>query len=176
MNGGPVKQESLRPHDVCVLLALALEPAETYRQLAETVGLSLGETHNAAKRLELAQLAAPGNAPVNKKGTLEFISYGVPYVFPAQVGGPTRGIPTAFSAPPLQGEISAPEAMVWPSPIGGARGPSLTPLSHTVSHIWKTSQSLYELLALVDAVRVGRARERDRARACLKDILDRRAR
>lgn len=168
-----MRQESLRPHDVCVLLALALQPEASYRQLAETVGLSLGETHNAAKRLELARLAAPGDAPVNKKGTLEFISYGVPYVFPAQVGGPTRGIPTAFSAPPLQREISGSEAVVWPSASGSTRGPSLTPLSHTVSHIWETSQPLYELLALVDAIRVGRARERKWAREQLRDILDR---
>lgn len=166
-----MKQESLRPHDVCVLLAIALQPEASYRQLAEAVGLSLGETHNSAKRLKLARLAAPGDAPVNKKGSLEFLAYGVPYAFPAQVGAPTRGIPTAFSAPPLQREISGSDIIVWPSADGSMRGTSLAPLSHTVSHIWQTSQPLYELMALVDAIRVGRAREREWAREQLRDIL-----
>lgn len=167
-----MRQESLRPHDVCVLLALALQPVVTYRELAQVVGLSLGETHNASKRLELARLAAPGKAPVSKRGTLEFLSFGVPYVFPAQVGSPMRGIPTAFSAPPIASEIRSSEPIVWPSARGTARGPSLVPLSGVVEHIWESNKQLYHLIALVDAIRVGRARERSLARESLQNFLD----
>ena len=88
-----LKQEYLRPHDVCVLLQLAVWPWRTFRDLSAAVGLSLGETHNSAKRLELARLAAPGVSQVNVEGVLEFLSFGIPYVFPAQLGVPARGIP-----------------------------------------------------------------------------------
>jgi len=36
------EQKSLRPHDVCVLLQISLDPEPTFRDLARLVGLSLG--------------------------------------------------------------------------------------------------------------------------------------
>ncbi len=166
-----LKQEYLRPHDVCVLLQLAASPWGTFRGLSAAVGLSLGETHNSTKRLELARLAAPGVSQVNVEGVLEFLSFGVPYVFPAQLGVPARGIPTAFSAPPLANEIVSDESVVWPSPNGPERGVSLLPLCPSATVIWEKNPKLYTLLTLVDAIRIGRARERRMARAHLEDAL-----
>ncbi len=171
MNPVMPKQEYLRPHDVCVLLQLAVRPWGTFRDLSAAVGLSLGETHNSAKRLELARLAAPGVSQVNVEGALEFLSFGVPYVFPAQLGAPARGVPTAFSAPPLANEIVGDESRVWPSPNGPARGVSLLPLCPSATVIWEKNPELYTLLTLVDAVRTGRARERRMARAHLEHAL-----
>ena len=158
------KQEYLRPHDVCVLLQLAMRPRSTFRDLAGAVGLSLGEAHNAAKRLELARLVILGEPSVNLAGALEFLTAGVPYSFPPQMGPLSRGIPTAFSAPPLAGEFRSEEMVVWPSPKGSSRGVSLTPLSPTVTEIWEKNPDLYRLLTLIDALRIGRARERQMAR------------
>ena len=167
-----MKQEYLRPHDVCVLLQLAIEPQSSFRDLAGAVALSLGETHNAAKRLELARLVMLGAASsVNLKGTFEFLTSGVPYAFPALVGPASRGIPTAFSAPPMRDEFPGHEPVVWPSPLGGIRGASLTPLTPSVAEIWERNTELYHLMALVDALRMGRARERQKARKCLETAL-----
>ena len=54
----PMKRQplSLRPHDVCVLLQFALKPQMTFRDLSDLVGLSLGEVHNATKRLAVSRL------------------------------------------------------------------------------------------------------------------------
>lgn len=168
-----MRQESLRPHDVCVLLGLTLHPDATYRALAGVVGLSLGETHNASKRLELARLVAPGRERINRTGALDFLVFGVPYVFPAQMGGPARGIPTAHSAPPIAESVQPTGSpIVWPSARGPARGSSLVPLSDVVEHIWESDTRLYQLVAMVDALRVGRVRERTMAKEHLERFLD----
>lgn len=165
------KQEYLRPHDVLVLLQLATRPRSTFRDLSQAVGLSLGEAHNAAKRLELARLVMLDEPSVNHSGILQFLTAGVPYAFPPQIGPPTRGIPTAFSAPPMAAELPSDQVVVWPSPVGRSRGSALTPLSPAVTHIWEVNQDLYRLLALVDALRIGRARERTMARKQLEQAL-----
>lgn len=162
-----LKQEYLRPHDVTVILALTLQPYTTFRELAAVVSLSLGETHNSVKRLELARLAQLGETP-NVSGLLEFLISGVPYSFPAQLGPPTRGVPTAFSALPLNDEFISHDVVVWPDPKGDARGYSVTPLSPVVARISRQNADLYRLLALIDAVRIGQARERARARMYLE--------
>ena len=52
---------------------------------------------------------------------------------------------------------------VWADPEGTVRGESLEPLYPTVPRAARADAKLYEWLALVDAVRAGRARERELA-------------
>jgi hypothetical protein len=59
---------------------------------------------------------------------------------------------------------------VWPDPEGPVRGYALSPLYSSVPNACKVDSKLYELLALVDAIRDGRARERDIA---VKEIQSR---
>jgi hypothetical protein len=165
------KQEYLRPHDVSVLLQLSISQVATYRELAAAVGLSLGESHAAVKRLELARLVLFEERSVNRTAALEFLISGVPYAFPATLGPPVRGIPTAFSGPLLAGQVTTDEVVVWPAPNGIARGVSLVPLSPSVVRIWEANPKLYGLLTLVDALRVGRSRERKLARQHLERRL-----
>jgi DNA-binding Lrp family transcriptional regulator len=165
-----LRQEYLRPHDVCVALQLAIDPELAFRALSDAVGLSLGEVHNAVKRLELARLASHGS-PVNRQALLEFAEYGVPYAYPAVLGPSSRGIPTAFSAEPLAGESPAADPIVWPSPRGPIRGATLSPLSTSLIDVWERNPRLYHLMTLVDGIRVGRARERRSARNHLEEAL-----
>jgi hypothetical protein len=167
------RQEYLRPHDVPVLLQLSLSEVETFRQLAAAVGLSLGESHAAVKRLELARLVLFEKRSVNRTAALEFLISGVPYAFPPILGPPTRGIPTAFSGPLLAREVPSSETVVWPAHGGSARGSSLVPLSPSAINVWESNPDLYDMLTLVDAVRVGRARERKLARQYLEHRFDR---
>ena len=80
-------------------------------------------------------------------------------------GGLTRGMPTAHAAPPLRDQLAASDAPapVWPDPEGTVRGEEFAPLYRSVPQAARADERLYELLALVDALRGGRARERELA-------------
>ena len=81
--------------------------------------------------------------------------------FPAQPGALVRGIlPTAHSAKPLSDiVVSDRDAFVWPSAVGNVRGQAITPLYPSVIKAIRKDPQLYEMLALLDAVRI-RARQR----------------
>jgi hypothetical protein len=82
-------------------------------------------------------------------------------------------MPTSFGALPLSAQISAAagEAPVWPYADGQARGPSLKPLHEYAPEAASTDPALYELLALLDAIRTGRSRERTLAQKLLAERL-----
>jgi hypothetical protein len=61
--------------------------------------------------------------------------------------------------------------LVWPCEFGTARGQSLKPLYVSVPSAVKNDSKLYELLALIDAIRAGRAREKEIAISELKKHL-----
>ena len=93
----------------------------------------------------------------------EFLIHGVKYAFPVHRGGLVRGIPTAHAAPPLNRQIaeSSDPPPVWPDADGNVRGVEFSPLYKNVPAAARRDPKLYELLALVDAIRDGRARERE---------------
>lgn len=166
-----MKQIALRPHDVPVALQLALEPDTSFPILSRTVGLSVGEVHNAVGRLNKARLLMPGARRVVLPSLLEFAVHGVPYAFPAEPGPETMGVPTAHSAPPLAEHYPTDEHYVWPAVDGTLRGHSVTPLLPSAPHLPSSNPLLYRLLALLDAVRLGRARERKEAANLLENAI-----
>ncbi|HEX4602934.1 MAG TPA: hypothetical protein VH724_03000 [Candidatus Angelobacter sp.] len=126
--------------------------------------MSVSEVHAAVKRAEAAHLLhGPdlGGNP-NGKALEEFLLHGLKYVFPAQHGAMTRGLPTSYAAEPLRRHIRAGDEPlpVWPDPGGPVRGAAFEPLYRSVPAAARRDPCLYELLALVDAIRDGRARER----------------
>ena len=84
----------------------------------------------------------------------------------------TRGMPTGYAAPPLLELITQPDEPppVWPDPEGQMRGYEFSPLYRSATRACKVDPKLYELLALVDAIRDGRARER---KIAVKEIQSR---
>jgi hypothetical protein len=111
---------------------------------------------------------------LNRPCLLEFLLHGLRYVFPAEIGAPTRGVLTSDAAQPLKQVIidSGDLSPVWPYPEGKVRGYSLKPLHKNVPQAALEDPRLYELLALVDALRNGRAREREIAGKELKKRLE----
>jgi hypothetical protein len=99
----------------------------------------------------------------NRANLKEFLIHGVKYAFPVHRGGIVRGSPTAHAAPPLKQQIaeSFDPPPVWPDASGSARGVEFSPLYKNVPAAARRDPKLYELLALVDAIRDGRARERE---------------
>ena len=110
--------------------------------------------------------AAPADNPVrvHTRNLAEFAVHGAKYAFPAERLPVALGIPTSHSAPAFAG-VFAPgsDDWVWPHPHGTVRGQGLEPLHPSVPYAAMQDASLYELLALFDALRVGRARERGMA-------------
>jgi hypothetical protein len=105
-----------------------------------------------------------GDRP-NIQALEEFLVHGVKYAFPAERGGMTRGLPTGSAAEPLSREITQEDPVpVWPFEEGPRRGYAFSPLHKSVPRAALKDPKLYELLALTDALRDGRARERDLAR------------
>ena len=159
----------LKPLDLFVCLKVATSRAEswTYSQLAESLGLSASETNAAVKRSLSVGLLVPSLAPDAKPGPktqalLEFIEHGVRYAFFESPGATRRGMPTAHSAPPLSDRLQsdASPPFVWADPEGDTRGQEFRPLYKTAPAAARRDPALYEVLALVDAIRGGRARER----------------
>src|SRR5690606_34133084 len=109
---------------------------------------------------------------VKKQALLEFLQYGIAYSFPVKPGPVVRGIPTAHSAPPLNNLIvSNGEEYVWPSATGLMRGQAISPLYKNAVKAVRGNNELHELLSLVDALRVGRVREKQLAIEELKKRL-----
>lgn len=153
----------MKPQDIVVLLELSVAEGElTYTRLAQAVGMSVSEVHSVIRRSAKAGLLNPETRRPIRRALLEFLIHGLKYVFPAERGGLTRGLPTAHAAPPLKERIVGGDGMppVWPDPLGEVRGEALSPLYKSVPAAARRDPALYELLALVDAVRAGRARER----------------
>ncbi|MCY3002669.1 MAG: hypothetical protein NTV21_12780 [Planctomycetota bacterium] len=159
----------LKGLDIVAALELASCPSvpRSYAELAKATGLSASEANQAARRGALAGLLLPGatrfeKPRVQRRALLSFLEHGVARAFFASPGRVVRGVPTAHSAPPLDRWISAGEelAFVWPDPDGPVRGRAIEPLHPSAPRLASTNPRLYELLALVDALRVGDARER----------------
>jgi hypothetical protein len=164
----------LKPQDIVVLLKLAASGGEwSYPSLASALGMSASEVHSAVRRASESGLMNSATKRPNRPALVEFLAHGLRYVFPAQRGGITRGIPTAHAAPPLKDLIASggEPAPVWPDPEGEVRGEELRPLYKSAPGAARRDPALYELLALADAVRGGRARERALAIEALRRRL-----
>lgn len=170
----------LKPLDLLVALELTRgeSPALSYAQIAEAVGLSASEANAAARRAVQAGLLAPtvrrADKPQPKVGALlEFLEHGVRHAFFAAPGRMVRGVPTAHSAPPLNSQLAAGDEppLVWPHAEGSVLGRAIEPLHPSAPRSATHNPRLYELLALVDALRVGDARERKLAMRELEQRL-----
>jgi hypothetical protein len=153
----------LKPQDIMILLKLLPWGHNwTFDQIAHELGLSTSAVHRSIERSAAAGLYRPEVREANRAGLVEFIVHGLRYAFPADWGGEARGTPTAWAAEPLSKKLSfsGKNPPVWPDPQGTVFGVALTPLDPRVPDAVRRDEALGELLALVDAIRIGGARER----------------
>lgn len=168
---------NLKPQDVLLLLKLiSIEKRPwSFNKISVELGMSPSEVHAAAKRLLTARLAVKvgDNIHPNIRNMEEFLLHGIQYVFLPERGAINRGMPTAYAAPPLNAhfvDVNEPPP-VWPDSEGEVRGESFSPLYKSAPVAAKNDSNLYQLLVLVDALRGGRARERDIAKKEIKKRL-----
>lgn len=164
---------TLKSQDVMVASLLAVHPrrAWSFPAISEISGLSPSAAFRAVQRLRAAGLVVPDGFLVFDDRFVNFLEHGVPYVFAAHPGRVARGVPTAHAAPPLSEHITAAQGVVWPYSKGAVRGESLTPLAPSAPEAAQRDERLYHVLALIDALRIGRPREQKLASQLLREIF-----
>jgi hypothetical protein len=159
----------MKPHDVVVLLKIiSLEKSWSSKDLAHSLCLSNSAIIQSLHRSIIAKLISPDKQVVFKTALYGFIEHGLKYVFPAEPGTVVRGLPTAHSAPILKGYFVFDNCYVWPTDDGKTTGHAIAPLYANQVTAALNDQNLYDSLALVDAIRVGKTREQKKALELLK--------
>lgn len=155
------KHNGMRPQDLVVLLKIAtLKDQNWYgKDLATALFISSSEVSESLNRSAYAGLLDAGKRKLMRQTLLEFLEHGLKYVYPQQPGPIVRGMPTAHSAPPLNNLIQSKEYFVWPDALGEQLGQAIEPLHPGVVKAAKQDSELYELLSLIDTLRIGKVRE-----------------
>jgi len=158
----------MQGQDIAILIKLATGGEELpSKALAESLSISPSEVSKAQKRCIDSGLLyiSPSRKRVNRSALLEFLSHGLKYAFPPIRGSLVRGIPTASAAEPLKSHFSqdGDPPPVWPYAEGNVRGISLSPLYKMAPKAALHDPKFYGALALCDAIRIGRTRERNMA-------------
>jgi len=166
----------MRPIEIVVLLKKMTPEGQnlSIRQLAQSLGVSVSSVSSSLERSRFAQLVDSKKRRVNVLALREFLIYGIRYVFPCEPGRVVRGVPTFLSATPFINSIAiGSESYVWPSVDGTAKGQKVEPLFGCVPSAAIKDDVLYQLLVIVDALRLGRVREREIAIAELDKWMSR---
>ena len=172
----------IKPQDIVVLAKLLAHQgnkAWSQNSIAVKLCLSPSQINSAFKRLVAAGLITPYTPPTKPQPIIqaceEFFIHGIKYVFPAKLGEMARGVATSYAAPSFKGEISlgSDAIPVWPYGEGEERGAALKPLYSSVpeSVLKHPDPLFYDLLTLLDAIRSGRAREKQIAIQKISEIL-----
>lgn len=163
--------KGMRPHDIIVLLKLSHAEDKRQVNLAKSLHMSQSEVSDSLGRSMLSGLVDGSKQMVYKKNLLEFLEFGLKYVFPAIPGRIQRGVPTGHSAPPLKDKIIANIDFVWPYTKGEISGESIEPL-HKNQHLAALEDPLlHQKMALMDAIRLRTPRESKLAMEYLQNFL-----
>jgi hypothetical protein len=171
----------IKPQDIVVLVKLISLGRKNWSQnsIANEICLSPSQINDAFKRLVSSGLLTPYQSPNKPEPIIqaceEFFIHAIKYVFPVKLGEVVRGIPTSYAAPSLNNQIviGKDPIPVWPYGEGKERGVALRPLYPSVPESVSKHPDpvFYDLLTLLDAIRSGRARERNLAPQKLSAIL-----
>lgn len=153
----------MRPQDIVILLKIVAlrDESDWYNSdLASQLNISNSEVSESLNRSLLGGLIADDKRKVNKEALLEFLVYGLKHVFPVKQGSLVRGMPTGYSAPVLEDDFVVDDPQVWPAKGHSTKGIAVTPLYKTVPEACEEDSQLYDLLALTDALRIGKRNDR----------------
>lgn len=154
------KHNGMRPQDLVILIELLVNPdgSNLKKDLASRLFISQSEVSESINRSILSGLVSD-KGKVYRQSFLEFIRYGFKYIFPAKPGGMVHGWATAHSHPFMQKKFESQVMYVWEDFKGPDYGLSIDPLFVKQTQAIKDNTNLYKALALLDVLRVGKARE-----------------
>lgn len=152
----------MKPQDILILLKIVSYGNKPWLQVPMSKELVIGQSEmsKSLNRSKYAGLLDSSGRKVRRLALMDFIEYGLPYAFPQRPSSIVRGIPTSHSASPLKEQIQSDEDFVWPYAKGNVKGQAIIPLYKSVPEAALNDPLLHEMLALVDAIRVGSAREK----------------
>lgn len=163
--------------DLFVLLKVASmgQRRWTQNEIAYEIGLSPSQVNRALHALHGVRLYSFDSRCVSTKTLVKALVAGANIFLPARMGPEVRGIFTAWGAPPLSRETIQSSLFglpVWPYAEGDARGFEIEPLHPNAPMAALRDPVMYELLALVDALRLGGSRETEIAGRLLAERLE----
>lgn len=168
------KHNGMRPHDVAILLKIASKGKDPWnmKDLANELEISASEISESLNRSVIGGLLGSDKKTLNKLSLLDFLKSGLRYVFPQQPGPLVGGVATAHSASPLKELFLSEEYVVWPSGKGNLRGQAIEPLHKNTPKACLRDSNYYELMALTDAIRIGKVREQNLAYELIKKRIE----
>ncbi len=160
----------MKPQDLVILLKIIILQNKEWKvvELASALFLSQSEVSKALERLVFSGLLDSSKRVPSKNAIFDFIVYAVKFSFPIKPGRVVKGIPTSHSASPLKSKIVSDDKYVWPHINGTVKGESIDPLYEKAPDAALVDNKLYEMLALIDSLRVGKVREQEIAKEELK--------
>lgn len=169
------KHNGMRPQDIVILLKIIAKGPKPWqnKDLAAELHISASEVSESLNRSSLAGLIdAENKKKIYSLSLMEFLEHGLHYVFPTSPGTMVNGIYTAHSHPFMKKHFKADSLnYVWPSTKAEVRGLSIEPLYKEQVKASLSDEKLYLMLALIDVIRVGRARELKIAVTELKNLI-----
>lgn len=158
----------IHPADILILLKVAAHEKASVRSIAVDLGLPPASVQKSLSRLQGSGLiVGRGRARrVNRLAARDFLIHASKWIAPASPGAFVLGIPTAYSAEPMSSKLfDGGEPVVIPVDDEqlkevAIKGRKVVPLHENVPRAVLRDPKLYKLVALVDALRMGRARDR----------------
>lgn len=166
----------MQPPDLLPLLALLRHTPDTswtVRSLARELHLPPAAVQRSLARLSETPVYDAARRRVSRSAAMDLLEHALPFLTPTRLGGPTRGVRTAWAAPVFSGRLAPTDdpPPVWPSPEGESRGLAVDPLHPAVVALATDDPWMYDMLAIVDGIRLGDARVRGIARELLHERL-----
>lgn len=160
-------ERMLKPQDVMIILKIvAMHQRDwKYSEAALELSMSPSEVHAGVKRLKRCSLLTELRMNIGSReqrlhlpdisSLKEFLRYGLRHVFPAQLTEPARGLPTSTGVEHLFVGLTERNFYkpVWELQAGEYEGIGLKPLYPSAPQAAVNDFTLYELLALTDAIR-----------------------
>ncbi len=161
----------LRGQDILIALKIHSSGVMTYEALGRELQLSASQAHASIKR-GIASSILRSDRNVRRKDLFASL-LALKYFMPGECGGMVRGVATSYATSPLNEFFSeGREPMLcWPYEKGQHRGMALAPIYKTAPQAALADPFLYELLALIDAIRTGRSREVTMAEELLRERI-----
>lgn len=143
-----------------MLKILAFKSKTWYIQdLVQSLRISLSEVSESLDRSMFSGLLDNSKKKVNRQGLNNLLIYGIQYIFPVQPGALVRGIPTAHSFSKFRKEFNSNIQYVWQDDEGTDIGQEIEPFYKKQVFAIKQDHTMYEVLALIDLLRIGKKRE-----------------
>jgi hypothetical protein len=167
------KHNGMRPQDVPILLKIIALNEKPWQlsEISTSLRISISEVSESLNRSKLANLIDYNKKKINRHNLLDFLKFGIRYVFPQQPGSMARGIPTAHSHPSMKSIFVSDLNYVWPDNKGTSLGLVIEPFYPKQTEGVLEDEIYYKLLSLVDVIRVGKVREVNYAMEELKAII-----